>query len=738
MTSIIVDLDDKRDFLVKHLNNDTFILSIESMIDKNLDICIDEVFSTLDSFKSKIKESSNIYISSNTKKNDAFLIHALIDYYEINEFYLLDYDLNNMQSVKEAIEYAKLVDFDTVEAIKAEYRINKIFRCEISKVIQWYLHKEDLATNLEISKINLSFGTMIALDKIIKAEEAIESYVPEELVRVGITYEYQGVQFIAKNKKRFFKRQQSEIDLMMRQVEKPENLHFVKDFKLSDKQLPPPEPLTTNILENIGVTRFKFGIDETIKIANELRTGTTIKINGKSVGPLITPIHTNSTRIHPDAKYQIVNFIHNNFGDQYVFNGARLYDKNNSLTSDNKEAIRPLNFTKEYYPISLKPYMSEEQFMVYSMIFFRTIATQMADAVLDVSQVIVTVAGLEFKAESYRVKTTDDHSRFDGWLKISALFGPEEADFINEDIVLPRRLYSGQQFLRSNGEILSVKTYRSDDRRPPRFGEGRLKTQLIKEGIISLTSNINIISECKTLGLAKSALGMLHPTMLGRKIYYTLYEYGSYLFSEQTIKEYNLAIEEIKTGALNKKVIIDKFYLLLNQFKTLINYKDTTANSAPEEWLISHAKKIAAEKKQILNDSVLANRKSLLYYIAKNDIEIERLGTCPLCKSAKIYEKDNSYYCDNDLGCNFELTKSKISYFFDYFGKHIDDHDFKEIIKIILEYKKCRINGFYSKKKESNFNADIYLVFNQKFRQWELSFYNTGADVKKGILVAND
>ncbi len=719
-TIMIVDEDKKKEFLLRSVDDTVFVLSIESII-KSVDVCLSDAFSGIKFMQKYISNASVTYVVPCDLNSDNSLLLAVLEYIGVEEYYSLEYDINDTKVVNDALKHARLVSRNEVRALYAEYAVIKFFKCRITKVLQWYFDKEELATNSEIAELNVTLPALTALSKIVITEESIENFVPEEFQKVGIVYQYADIQFTVRNSKKFGKKLESELELFIRQLNNPKNLHIVKDFKREAKNLKPPPPLTINTLERVGVTRFGFSIDYLVKVATELRKGE-FTIAGKYIGPLITPIYTTTQKINSDATLEINNLIINTYGSKYISPGNREYAKTDEDKNSHKEAIRPLYFSEEFFPKNIRPYLSEDQFKIYSVIFYRSIAAFMADAVINVSELIVAVEGIEFKAVSKIVSKDEIGNVYDGWLKIGTFLGSDEADQINENTVLPESLYPGQEFTGESREILEFKTFTSNERNPARWGEGRLKASLIKDGLVAELSDSSSINQLKEQKLAFPAHGTLHPSGLGKKVYYTLEEYADWIFNEDFAKAYVDSLDMIAEGNYTKESMMESFYLNEGIFKKNIGYKESINRNAPEEWLVNKAKRVANQIGATLPDTTLGSRNLLFAYIEQNNPELEKLGKCVDCRNGEIYEQDKGFFCNNS-NCNFALWKDGIDRFFKYFKKHIPMHDYKEVVRVILSNKKCQIDGLYNNKEDKNFSAYITISLDDKYRKWKIDFY---------------
>lgn len=717
----IVETDEKRDYLLS-VSPSLVVYSLEKFYSISIDYCNAISFETIADLKELVSKASNVYISPYNTSTSSYRYKSLISYLDIDIFLEMDFDVINENNIIASIKGAVLKSSNDVKLIKAEYEIFKLFRCEVTKVLQWYFNKEGLASNSEIASVALSYPVLVALDKIMLVEERIMAFTPEELHRVSITYLYKSQQFKVKHKDRFPEREFASLDIILNRISKPEAIHTVSSIDMEDKELKPPKLLNRRSLENIGVSKFRMSISKTIELANELRKGDTIIYKGKPIGSLITTINTTSTRVSKEVQVLVCDYIEKHYGADYIKEDC---DYNILEEEYSKEAIRPIYLNEEYSPESLRDILTEEQYVLYSMIFYRTIANFMINAIVDTSVIVVSVNDDKLKAISSKIKTDDNNLPYDGWTKIGHPIGSDEFDNLRDDVEIPKDLIDGYRFNMERGEVLEINTFVTKEKNPSRYGEYRLKTLLEKSNLITDSSQSNIIEELKEYGLARASSSVLHPTPLALKIYKVLYGYATWIFDEEVLKNYSEQLLEFReSGTTFKSSIVDTFKVYVEQFKDVIEYKETKVINAPEEWLVKKAESIAKAKHQTLTDMVKSNRMLLLSYIKEQDETIERLGKCPQCKKGYIYETEKAFFCESSVVCNFAVWKNSIKRFLGIFKKVLNDDEVREVIKIILKNEKCKLDGFYSEKKQKNFPALVTLKQNKVFKSWELTFYD--------------
>ena len=150
--------------------------------------------------------------------------------------------------------------------------------------------------------------------------------------------------------------------------------------KKSRKRKAPP-PLITSSLQQEAFRRFKFPVKRTMKIAQELYEGLSLK-DGETTG-LITYMRTDSYRISDQAREEARLFIESRFGREFYPAQPNVF-KSKGKSQDAHECIRP---TSPFHnPEDIRQELNPAQFKIYQLIWDRFFASQMADAVVDETQ----------------------------------------------------------------------------------------------------------------------------------------------------------------------------------------------------------------------------------------------------------------------------------------------------------------------------------------------------------------
>ena len=242
-----------------------------------------------------------------------------------------------------------------------------------------------------------------------------------------------------------------------------------EDFQVSslvrkEKKRNPAAPFTTSTLQQEASRKLGFSARKTMSTAQKLYEG--IDIGQGSVG-LITYMRTDSVALSTVATNEAREVISQRFGQEYSLDHPRVYKSKAKNAQEAHEAIRPTTIANT--PEKLKSFLSSDQFRLYQLIWTRTVASQMAAAVLEATTVDLTAG------ERFTFRASGQVIRFPGFMKlyIEGTDSPDE----EQEGTLPA-MAEGEAVERK--ELLPEQHF---TQAPPRFTEASLVKTLEEYGI---------------------------------------------------------------------------------------------------------------------------------------------------------------------------------------------------------------------------------------------------------------
>jgi len=177
-----------------------------------------------------------------------------------------------------------------------------------------------------------------------------------------------------------------------------------------------PLPYTTSTLQQDASTRLRYSPKKTMGLAQELYEG--VDLGERGTQGLITYMRTDSTRIAEEAVVAAHALIAARHGKKYISSGPKATKKAGAAVQDAHEAVRPTDVT--IAPEDIKEYLGADQFKLYSLVWQRFVASQMAAAMLET----VTV---EARAGELALRAGGSTVAFDGFYAVWAREGDKDA-----------------------------------------------------------------------------------------------------------------------------------------------------------------------------------------------------------------------------------------------------------------------------------------------------------------------
>ncbi len=198
----------------------------------------------------------------------------------------------------------------------------------------------------------------------------------------------------------------------------------VAKVKLGERKRNPAPPFTTSTLQQEASKRLGFTAKRTMATAQQLYEG--IEIGGGQAVGLITYMRTDSTNVAEVAQQEARDFVTARFGPDYVPPQPPQYKTRSKGAQEAHEAIRPTQVGRE--PKALTEYLTKDQLKLYTLIWQRFVASQMAAAIYDtVSVDIAAVSRDDPPGRLYLFRVAGSTLKFAGWLAVYEADRDEDA-----------------------------------------------------------------------------------------------------------------------------------------------------------------------------------------------------------------------------------------------------------------------------------------------------------------------
>ncbi len=443
------------------------------------------------------------------------------------------------KSLLEALEEPRDIDHARVEAQFTRRILDRLVGYSISPIL-W----DKIWQGLSAGRVQ-----SVALKLIVEREKEIEAFVPKEYWRVrALLSTEKDEQFWAKLVRSSGEKIEipdgKKAEAIVKQCRKAEWV-VVKVERKRKKQNPQP-PFQTARLQQEAVRRFRWPATKTMRIAQRLYEG--VDLPDGRVG-LITYMRTDSIRVSDEAIATVRRYIDKTFGKEYLPSKPKKYQASKG-SQDAHEAIRPTDVSRT--PESLRPYLSEEEYRLYDMIWRRFVASQMTPAEFDVTTVVVGAGGYEFEARGEVLIKP-------GFLIVEQPSRVDNGKNGDEKQRLPK-LEKGQKL-----RLVDIESTQHFTQPPPRYTEASLIRELEKRKIGRPSTYATIVSIIQNRDYVQKINQAFRPTALGRLVAELLDDFFKDIMDYGYTAKMEKALDNIEKGKTNRITLLKKFFKRFSQ-----------------------------------------------------------------------------------------------------------------------------------------------------------------------------
>lgn len=583
--------------------------------------------------KKYAKKADKVYLAADPdREGEAIAWHLA---------HILDLDLedNNRvvfneitkDAVKAAFKEPRKINVDLVDAQQARRILDRLVGYSISPLL-WKKVKKGLSAGRVQS---------IALKIIIDREEEIRAFEPEEYWSINGEF----VKGKSKFKANFYGIDGKKLKLNnAAEVKEITEKLTSRDYDITkvtkkERKRNPALPFTTSGMQQEAARKLNFRTRKTMMVAQQLYEGIKLGKGQGTVG-LITYMRTDSTRLSDTAKEEAFNFIVEKYGKEYTDDTVKK-TKNAKGAQDAHEAIRPSSILRT--PESVKEFLDKDQFKLYSLIWARTVASQMAPAVLDTMRVDIEQNGIKFVANGSKIK-------FAGFTKVY-IEGKDDGKEDKENI-LPNLI---------EGDVVKsadIEQKQHFTQPPARFSEATLIKTLEENGVGRPSTYAPTLETIQRRYYVKLTARRFEPTELGEIVNKLVCEFFSKIVDVNFTAEMEKDLDKIAIAQENWVDVVDKFYKpfakeleIAEKEIEKIKLKDEPAGFDCEE---------------CGNPMLIKLGKYGKFYACSNFPEcrntkaiVKKIGvTCPTCKKGDVIEKKTKknrifFGCDQYPECEF-------------------------------------------------------------------------------------
>jgi len=484
---------------------------------------------TIGKLRKAVERAERVYLATDPDREGEAIAWHLHEVLGLDGAERIEFNEITQSAITNALRHPRGIDMPRVDAQQARRVLDRLVGYQLSPLL-W----RKVRSGLSAGRVQ-SVAVKIICDR----EKEIQAFTAEEYWTIVADLLVAGDEerkFSAKLIERHGKKLKLSNEEQARAAERElqSAAYRVAGVKRSQQQRSPQPPFITSTLQQEANRSFGFGAKRTMAIAQQLYEGVETKAEGH-VG-LITYMRTDSTRVSNDAQAQAAEFIEQRYGKEYLPEKERK-TKAVKGAQEAHEAIRPTDVTR--LPEQVAGDLTPDQLKLYRLIWKRFMASQMANAVLDV--VVADVA-----AGDYLLRANGQRVKFPGFRVLSP--ESEEAEFLpamNEGDPLA---------------LLQLNTAQNFTQPPARYTEATLVKALEAHGIGRPSTYAPIITTIVDRRYVFLESKKFHPTGLGMVVTEQLEKHFPNIIDPDFTAHVEGELDAIESGSENWVRVLEKFY----------------------------------------------------------------------------------------------------------------------------------------------------------------------------------
>lgn len=573
--------------------------------------------------KKDIKDADFVYLATDPDREGEAISWHLYDTLGLKEenYDRIVFNEITKKAVLDSFNKARKIDDNLVKSQETRRILDRIIGFRLSKLMQ--------------SKTGgKSAGRVqsVALKLIVDREREIEAFIPEEHFEIEAKFNDFDAKLDTYNHKKIEIKKESEAKEILSKLS---NAFKIESIDKKEKAKKSKFPFTTSTLEQEASTKLGFTSKKTMMIAQKLYEGINLKDGAEG---LISYMRTDSVRLSDEFIKETYGYIKDNYGSEYV--GYVKKSNKTENVQDAHEAIRPTNINNT--PEKIKEYLTNDEYKLYSLIYYRALASLMKDAKVEATTVILD-------NNNYQFKVNGQILIFDGYLKVYSKYED------SEDKVLPD--FSNYK---SNVLVANTIEYTSHTTKPPaRYTESKLIKEMEELGIGRPSTYAKTIDTIEERGYVKVIDKKFIPTEVGIETTDKLQEFFKDIINVEYTKNMEDDLDKIAEGNMEWNKLLSIFYQEFEP-KVEVAFKNME-KKAPEETgeLCPNCGSPLVIKQSKYGKFTACSNYPTCKYIKSNkeEKEVKEIISCPKC-DGKILEKKTKrgkifYGCSNYPKCDF-------------------------------------------------------------------------------------
>lgn len=582
--------------------------------------------------RKEVKKADKVYLATDPDREGEAISWHLGKALKLDDkkTYRITFNEITKNAVKESIKNAREIDMKLVDAQQARRALDRVVGYRISPLL-WTKVKRGLSAGRVQS---------VALRIIADREEEINAFIPEEywsleaFLKVAGEKKTLAAKFYGTEDRKMTLRSKEEVEQVISELKDAE--YLVEDIKKGERFKKAPVPFTTSTMQQEASNVLNFATQKTMRIAQQLYEGITIKGNG-TVG-LITYLRTDSTRISEEADAQVKAYIGENYGAEFVSEGS-IAKKDDKKIQDAHEAIRPTDVNRT--PAMMKDSLTRDQFRLYQLIWKRFVASRMKAARYETTSV-------KIGAGKYRFTVAASKVAFEGFRTVYVESGEEKP----ENNVLLKSLVKDSKL---SGDHFEEKQHFTQP--PAHYTEASLVKKLEELGIGRPSTYAPTISTIIARRYVAKESRNLYMTEIGEVVNHIMKESFPAIVDVNFTANMEGLLDYIAEGKVEWKSVIENFYpdldeavKIAEQEQERVKIEDEVTDVICEECGRNMVIKYGPHGKFLACPGFPECRNTKPY--------LEKVGVaCPKCGKDIVFRKTKKgrryYGCEDNPECDF-------------------------------------------------------------------------------------
>lgn len=487
-----------------------------------------------------VKSATDVYLATDPDREGEAIAWHLAELLKLTHPQRIELHEITKEAALAALKHPHIIDMDRVNAQQARRILDRLVGYKISPLL-WAKVRSGLSAGRVQS---------VAVKLIVDREREIAAFLPKEYWTIAALlastaknatpeepipfladlFAYRGEKLEIRNGE--------EAGAIVRALDGA--AYRVSSIKRREVRRNPPAPFTTSTLQQEASRKLKMRVRRAMQVAQSLYEGVDLGGSEGTVG-LITYMRTDSTRISDQARDAAREFIVGTYGEPFHGGGRHRVREG---AQDAHEAIRPTSLLRT--PERLAGVLRREELRLYTLIWERFVASQMAAALFD--QTIVEVV-----AGEYTLRATGTVMRFAGFTRVyeegkddeAAAKGRVRLPELNEEEPLEcRKLESKQHFTEP----------------PPRYTEAALVKALEENGIGRPSTYSTIVETIQARGYVTQQERRFLPTPIGASVNDLLVEHFPKIVNLDFTAQMESDLDRIAEGREDWIGLLRRFY----------------------------------------------------------------------------------------------------------------------------------------------------------------------------------